>query len=33
MLSGEGGGGYLILVAESPVGNAMRIRIRRKSGD
>jgi len=32
-LSGAGGGGYLILVAEKPVENAMRIKIRRNDGD
>jgi cytidyltransferase-like protein len=30
-LSGAGGGGYLILVAETPVEGAMQIRIRRKT--
>lgn len=30
-LSGAGGGGYLILVSDQPVGNAFRIIIRRKS--
>jgi hypothetical protein len=29
--SGAGGGGYLVLVAYTPVENAMRIKIRRKS--
>ena len=29
-LAGAGGGGYLILVAEKPVKDAMRIKIRRK---
>jgi cytidyltransferase-like protein len=28
-ISGAGGGGYLVLVSETPVGNAMQIRIRR----
>jgi galactokinase/mevalonate kinase-like predicted kinase len=32
-LSGAGGGGYLILVTRTPVETAMRIKIRRKSGD
>jgi cytidyltransferase-like protein len=32
-LSGAGGGGYLVLVAETPIENAMRIKLRRKSGD
>lgn len=31
-LSGAGGGGYLILIAEDPVPNAIRIKIRRRSG-
>jgi cytidyltransferase-like protein len=30
-LSGAGGGGYLILVAENPIANALQIRIRRKN--
>jgi galactokinase/mevalonate kinase-like predicted kinase len=30
-LSGAGGGGYLILVADHPIENAIRICIRRKS--
>jgi cytidyltransferase-like protein len=30
-LSGAGGGGYLILVAEKPIASAMQIRIRRKA--
>ena len=30
-LSGAGGGGYLILVADQPIENAIRIIIRRKS--
>ena len=30
-LSGAGGGGYLIMVAENPIHDAMQIRIRRKS--
>jgi galactokinase/mevalonate kinase-like predicted kinase len=29
-LAGAGGGGYLVLVAEEPVENAIRIRIRRE---
>ncbi len=32
-LSGAGGGGYLILVTEARIETAMRIKIRRKSGD
>ncbi len=32
-LSGAGGGGYLTLVSDTPIENAMRIKIRRKSGD
>ncbi len=32
-LAGAGGGGYLILVVKAPIENAMRIKIRRKSGD
>jgi len=28
-ISGAGGGGYLVLVSEKPVGNAMQVRIRR----
>ena len=28
-ISGAGGGGYLVLVSETPVGNAMQVRIRR----
>jgi cytidyltransferase-like protein len=32
-LSGAGGGGYLILVTETPIENAMRIKIRRKGTD
>jgi galactokinase/mevalonate kinase-like predicted kinase len=28
-LAGAGGGGYLVLVSEKPVENAIRIRIRR----
>ena len=32
-LSGAGGGGYLILVSETRIETAMRIKIRRKSGD
>jgi len=32
-LSGAGGGGYLILVTETRIETAMRIKIRRKSGD
>jgi len=28
-LSGSGGGGYLVLVSEKPVPNAIQIRIRR----
>lgn len=31
-LAGAGGGGYLILVSEKPVDNAIRIKIRRKNG-
>jgi galactokinase/mevalonate kinase-like predicted kinase len=30
-LSGAGGGGYLIMVAQNPVADAMQIRIRRKN--
>lgn len=30
-LAGAGGGGYLILVSETPIKNAMRIKIRRKN--
>jgi hypothetical protein len=30
-LAGAGGGGYLVLVSEEPVENAVRIRIRRKT--
>ena len=29
-LSGAGGGGYLILVSEQPIPNALQVRIRRK---
>jgi len=29
-LAGAGGGGYLILVSEKPVKDAMRIKVRRK---
>ncbi len=32
-LSGAGGGGYLIMVAEKPIENAFRIKIRRKGKD
>jgi hypothetical protein len=32
-LSGARGGGYLILVADRPIENAMRIKIRRKDGE
>jgi mevalonate kinase len=28
-ISGAGGGGYLVLVSEEPVANAMQVRIRR----
>lgn len=31
-LSGAGGGGYLILISEKPVKNAIQIKIRRKAG-
>ena len=31
-LSGAGGGGYLILVAEKPIENAIQIKVRRKAG-
>jgi galactokinase/mevalonate kinase-like predicted kinase len=31
-LAGAGGGGYLVLVSEEPVENAIRIKIRRKNG-
>jgi cytidyltransferase-like protein len=31
-LSGAGGGGYLILVSEKPIENAIQIKIRRKAG-
>ena len=31
-LSGAGGGGYLILVSEKPIANAIKIKIRRKDG-
>jgi galactokinase/mevalonate kinase-like predicted kinase len=31
-LSGAGGGGYLILVSDQPVENAIQIKIRRKAG-
>ncbi len=30
-LAGAGGGGYLVLVSEEPVENAIRIRIRRRN--
>jgi galactokinase/mevalonate kinase-like predicted kinase len=30
-LSGAGGGGYLILVCDCPIENAIRVTIRRKS--
>ena len=30
-LSGAGGGGYLVLVSEKPIKNAMKIKIRRWS--
>jgi galactokinase/mevalonate kinase-like predicted kinase len=30
-LSGAGGGGYLILVSEQPIDNAIQIKIRRRS--
>jgi mevalonate kinase len=30
-LSGAGGGGYLILVANEPIENAIQIKIRRKN--
>jgi galactokinase/mevalonate kinase-like predicted kinase len=30
-LAGAGGGGYLIMVSEKPIKNAMRIKIRRKT--
>jgi cytidyltransferase-like protein len=32
-LAGAGGGGYLVLVSENPIENAIRIRIRRKRTD
>ncbi len=31
-LSGAGGGGYLILISEKPIENAMRVIVRRKNG-
>ena len=31
-LTGAGGGGYLVLISEKPVENAIRIKIRRKAG-
>ena len=32
-LAGAGGGGYLVLVSEDPIENAIRIRIRRSRGE
>jgi galactokinase/mevalonate kinase-like predicted kinase len=32
-LAGAGGGGYLVLVSENPIENAIRIRIRRQRTD
>jgi mevalonate kinase len=31
-LSGAGGGGYLVLLAEKPVKNAIHIKVRRRAG-